>query len=129
MSIYGKFPTHWRKAVDLGDASGFAARADLVEFFKQTSGDGLAALSDAQRGHVVDLRSAFGAEYDQAHYALLAERDRETDRAAAAIAPAFAPAGSSGLQASPEAARETRAAKVAAGWDAAIAKVNADLMR
>lgn len=129
MSIYSTFPAHWRKALDVGDASGFTARADLVEFFKKTSGDGLAALSDAHRERVVDLRSAFAAEYDAAHYALVEERDRAAARAAAAVAPAFAPTAMSGLQASPEAAPEARAAKIAADWDAAIAKVNANLMR
>lgn len=85
--IPNQFPSHWRAAIERGDASGFTSAEDAIAFFDATSNSGcFLSLTEAQRGNVADLRAVDGlANHHLASVQRRHAREREAEQKEAAL--------------------------------------------
>ncbi|MER9840148.1 hypothetical protein NKJ59_02660 [Mesorhizobium australicum] len=117
MAIPASFASHWRRALETGDASGFTNDADMIAFFGATRVyDTLMAMSDTEKDHLIALRTSHP---DQFSDAISKDHARRSEAAQAVIAKNRANLG--GAPIAPKAPEKPKAKS----WDEVIAKFNA----
>ncbi|RJT36110.1 hypothetical protein D3227_20560 [Mesorhizobium waimense] len=126
--VPASFPSHWRRAVEHGDASAFAQAEDLIAFFTatgaKTGGYGtFMKLTDGEKENLAMLQSRYPDESLEAN---MRTRTKRSEAAQAIIAKSKANLGSASAPAST--AKEPEKPKVNA-WDKAIAKANDKLAK